>query len=124
VAGLFAEGAVRPVADGETTARIEVASAGDLRLSSGRLVAADPGWLSTDQPSYVVTVAPGSYPVSISRAHLAGDEEHVRVAGERERYAALFDGDLPDELELTQGGFAMLDGGRLLAYHSGWGDGS
>ncbi|WP_051810069.1 DUF4241 domain-containing protein [Actinoplanes subtropicus] len=171
VAELFTEGAVRSVAHGETTARIEVVPAGDLRLPSGRLVAADPGWLSTDQAPYLATVAPGSYPVTISRAHLAGDEQHVRVAaarltvadrpvtawemalrdGEdpldlregyfygvsvdagmacfldadaRERYAALFDEDVPDELELDGGGFGMLDGGGLLAYHSGWGDGA
>jgi hypothetical protein len=170
VAGLFTEGAVRPIAGGATTARIEVVPVGDLRLPSGRLVAADPGWLSADQAPYLVTVAPGSYPVSISRAHLVDDEQHVRVAAarltvadrpvttwemalrdgedpldlregsfygvsvdagmacfldaeERERYATLFDGDRPDELEL-HGGFGMLDGGGLIAYHSGWGDGS
>ncbi|GAA4603951.1 hypothetical protein BJY16_004807 [Actinoplanes octamycinicus] len=172
VAGLFTEGAVRPVAGGRTTARIEVVAAGDLRLPSGRLVAADPGWLSDDQAPYLVTVAPGSYPVTISRAHLAGDEEHVRIAAarltvadrpvarwelvlcdgqdpldlregyyygvsvdaglacfldaeQREHYAAWFDDDLPDELlEFDQGGFAMLDGGELIAYSSGWGDGA
>ncbi|GLW31815.1 hypothetical protein Areg01_47540 [Actinoplanes regularis] len=169
--GLFTEGAVRSVAGGETTARIEVVAAGDLHLPSGRLVAADPGWLSADQEPYLVTVAPGSYPVTISRAYLAGDEEHVRIAaarltvadrpviawemalctgqdqldlregryygvgvdagmacfldaGQRERYAVLFDGDLPDELMLDQGGFVMLDHGGLIAYHSGWGDGA
>jgi hypothetical protein len=165
------EGTVRPVAGGETRARIEIVSAGDLHLPSGCLVAADPGLLSADQAPYLVTVSPGSYPVTISRAHLAGDEEHVRVAaarvtvadrpaatwemalrdGEdpldlreghlygvgvdaglacfldaeaREGYAALFGGDLPNELERDHGGFRMLDGGRLIVFQSGWGDGA
>ena len=59
---------------------ISVASAGDLSLPSGRLVACDPGLLMHQDawPAFSRTVTPGSYPVHVSTANF--ENGNVRVA--------------------------------------------
>jgi hypothetical protein len=42
--------------------------AGSIRLPSGRLIAADPGWLDADTPAFTTTVRPGTYPVDVFQA--------------------------------------------------------
>ncbi|MGO4617291.1 DUF4241 domain-containing protein [Nocardia sp. 2YAB30] len=58
---LFTSG-TRGTSDGPAV--VELSVAGLLRVPSGRLVVADPGWI--DQESLTVTVPPGQYPVTLS----------------------------------------------------------
>ncbi|MDO3702219.1 DUF4241 domain-containing protein [Micromonospora sp. C28SCA-DRY-2] len=80
---LFIDGSTRTVAGGAERARLQVRHVGDLRLPSGRLVAADPAWLEHAAVPYTVTVPPGSYPVTLSLARIGDDPRHVRVAAAR-----------------------------------------
>ena len=62
---------------------VELVAAGDLRLTSGRLVAADPEVLGEAAPPFTAAVAPGTYPVTVSCVRFAGQPGHVRVAAAR-----------------------------------------
>ncbi|AIJ23411.1 DUF4241 domain-containing protein [Amycolatopsis methanolica] len=57
--------------------------AGVVRLTSGRVVAADPGWLDNRLEPFTATVAPGEYPVDLAVVRFAGDPGHERVAAAR-----------------------------------------
>jgi hypothetical protein len=78
---LFTAGAERAIRDRRL--RLSVHAAGSLSLPSGRLVAADPAWLSHEARPFTVTVPPGAYPVTISLATFADDPGHSRVAAAR-----------------------------------------
>ncbi|RSM85744.1 DUF4241 domain-containing protein [Kibdelosporangium aridum] len=47
------------------TLTIKRVSAGTIRLPSGRLLVADPGWLHTDPKPLATTAPPGTYPVDV-----------------------------------------------------------
>jgi hypothetical protein len=64
-AGWFVDG--RRFAIGGHAATIRVLSAGKLRLTTGELIAAEPGWNGENTP-FTVTVAPGTYPVTVALA--------------------------------------------------------
>lgn len=61
----------------------EVRRAGTVRLTSGRVVAADPGWLDNRLEPFTATVAPGEYPVDLAVVRFADDPGHERVAAAR-----------------------------------------
>jgi hypothetical protein len=66
-------------------ATVEVVAAGRLRMPTGRLVAADPGWLQSSiddsgTQAFTAQVAPGEYPVSLSAIRFNANPGHVRVA--------------------------------------------
>ncbi len=147
--------------------RLSVHEAGKLRLTSGRLVAADPSSLEFDAEPFTVSVPPGAYPVSISLATYLDDPRHSRVSAARLDVSdrptarwelALRDGQNPIDLghrqyfgfgvdagmacfvdadasERMQDVWLTLDGlvdprhrtidsGAMVAWSSGWGDGS
>jgi hypothetical protein len=69
-------------------ATIEVIDAGPLRMPTGRLVAADPGWLQSpigesESQAFTVRVAPGEHRVSLSVVRFDDNPGHVRVAAAR-----------------------------------------
>ncbi|ROS44811.1 DUF4241 domain-containing protein [Amycolatopsis thermoflava] len=66
----------------------EVRRAGAVRLTSGRVVAADPGWLDGRVEPFTATVAPGEYPVDLAVVRFAGDPGHERVAAARPAVSA------------------------------------
>ncbi|MGA5305407.1 DUF4241 domain-containing protein [Nucisporomicrobium flavum] len=159
---------------------VDLVPAGSVRLTSGRLVAADPSSIgATPEPPYAVTVAPGTYPVTVSRVRSADRPDRPRVAAARlevsdrpvvrwelalqdgqsvldlgngEFYgfgvdsglASFADADLwrslserdhdgrdaweDDWLELGQVAgeqqFVVVEAGGMVAWPSGWGDGS
>lgn len=85
---------------------IERIDAGTIRLPSGRLVVADPGWLHEDAVPLAETVPPGAYPVELFR------QDQVQTVACRVRVAdapvaswhlGLLDGD--HELTLGDGEF-------------------
>lgn len=78
---LFVPGTVVEVQDKQLA--LSVHRAGELHLSSGRLIAADPSSLEFDAEPFTVTVAPGTYPVSISLATFLDDPRHSRVCAAR-----------------------------------------
>ncbi|MBL7256130.1 DUF4241 domain-containing protein [Paractinoplanes lichenicola] len=78
---LFRDGAERTV--GERRMRISTHPAGKLNLPSGQLVAADPSSLDYGEEPFLMTVSPGTYPVTISLATFTDDENHSRVAAAR-----------------------------------------
>ncbi|WP_432825682.1 DUF4241 domain-containing protein [Dactylosporangium sp. CA-092794] len=63
--------------------RQSVHTAGQLRLPSGGLIAADPSSLDLGTKPFSVTVPPGSYPVSVSLATFVDDPRHSRVTAAR-----------------------------------------
>jgi hypothetical protein len=91
LAGLFTDGVRRTIAGDDPaagpgrTARIEVVPAGKLRVPSGRLAAVDPGEVGSEEAPtpFLVAIEPGVYPVTVSRAHLEGQDGNTRVAGVR-----------------------------------------
>jgi hypothetical protein len=143
-----------------------------LRLPSGRLVAADPGWLGTRLEPFTVAVEPGAYPVTLAVVRFEDEPAQQRVAagrltiyegpvatwelalrpgkdprllGDDEFYgfgvdtgtacfhdaavAATMAGIDADALERlrSQQPVEVLDpgsGANLIAFESGWGDGS
>lgn len=86
--------------------RIEVHAAGALHLPSGRLTAADPGWMPHGGDPYTATVSPGTYPVTISLASFDDDPNHTRVAAARL--------DITDK-KISSWEMALRDGQHLLA---------
>jgi hypothetical protein len=85
---------------------IERVEAGTIRLPSGRLVVADPGWLFTDPVPLADPVPPGEYPVDVFRVGTWGTVAcRVRVtdAPVASWHLALLDGD--DELSFGDGEF-------------------
>ncbi|MFI7673465.1 DUF4241 domain-containing protein [Actinophytocola sp. NPDC049390] len=85
---------------------IERVGAGTIRLPSGRLVVADPGWLDADSVALADAVPPGEYPVDVFRVDKWGSVAcRVRVtdAPVASWHLALRDGD--DELALGDGEF-------------------
>lgn len=61
--------------------------AGTLRLPTGRVIAADPGFVNEDSEPFTVTVVPGEYPVSIGSAtceiEVGAGDDRVAVVDER-----------------------------------------
>nr|AXL05843.1 DUF4241 domain-containing protein [uncultured bacterium] len=51
---------------------VERVAAGSIRLPSGRLLVADPGWLDAGPAPFTATVPPGEYPVDVFRAASGG----------------------------------------------------
>ncbi|MBM7494370.1 hypothetical protein JOD64_005592 [Micromonospora luteifusca] len=78
---LFVPGTIVEIHDKRL--QLSVHEAGELRLTSGRLVAADPSSLEFDAEPFTVTVPPGTYPVSISLATFLDDPRHSRVCAAR-----------------------------------------
>jgi hypothetical protein len=78
---LFSAGTVVEVRDRRL--RLSTHGAGNLHLTSGRLVAADPSSLDFDADPFIVTVPPGTYPVTISLATFLDDPRHSRVCAAR-----------------------------------------
>jgi len=68
---------------GGAAAVVELIPAGKVRLSSGRLVAADPEVLGGEQPPFTVAVAPGTYPVTVAGVRFVERPDRVRVAAAR-----------------------------------------
>lgn len=58
-------------------------TAGDLLVTTGHIVACDPGWLDKDTPAFKIRVALGRYPVILTIAH------HQASGDERVAYATL-----------------------------------
>lgn len=58
---------------------VETQQAGPLRLTSGRLIAADPGWLVPDLEPFTAAVAAGEYPVDISLIRFVDEPDHCRT---------------------------------------------
>ena len=78
---LFAAGSERRIDDRRL--RLSTHRAGELHLPTGQLVAADPSSLDLDGRPFTATVAPGTYPVTISLATFADDAGHRRVCAAR-----------------------------------------
>jgi Protein of unknown function (DUF4241) len=77
---LFTAG-TRFVCDPENTVIAEVLPAGMLRMPSGRLIAADPGWIDFECQPFTEAVPPGEYPVLVSVVRWVDDlEERVAAA--------------------------------------------
>ncbi len=106
---------------------VERVEAGTIRLPSGRLVVADPGWLSADPVPLADRVPPGEYPVDLFRVDTWGTAAcRVRVtdAPVASWHLALLDGD--DELSFGDGEFngnpvdtatvGLVDAEGVLAY--------
>ena len=70
--GVWSEGQIATVS--------ELRQPGTLRLPTGRVVAADPGFAEDDSEPFTVTVPPGEYPVSVASAAC---EKEVGTAGNR-----------------------------------------
>ncbi|MEV5376029.1 DUF4241 domain-containing protein [Streptomyces nondiastaticus] len=74
---LFVPGSRFESYDGPVTV-VEPEHAGNLRLPTGRVVAADPAWLSADSEPFTVPVPPGTYPLVLGkveqRSEWAGEE--------------------------------------------------
>ena len=162
---LFVAGAIVEVHDRRL--RLSVHSAGAIRLSSGRVIAADPSSLEFDAEPFSVTVPPGTYPVSISLATFTDDPGHSRVCAARldvgdqppvrwelalregqstvdlgfgeffgfgvdAGMACFVDADVSDRLKdlwrtfdgLVEPRYLMVEAGAMVAWSSGWGDGS
>ncbi|MGC4861042.1 DUF4241 domain-containing protein [Micromonospora sp. NRRL B-16802] len=81
IAELFVSGAIVDIHDKRL--HLSVHQAGELRLTSGRLVAADPSSLEFDAEPFTVSVPAGAYPVSISLATFLDDPGHSRVCAAR-----------------------------------------
>lgn len=78
---LFQAGAA--VRSGDKGAVVEVGDIAKLDLPTGRLVAGDPTYGSSASDllkPFVVTVPPGSYPVSLARVRFDAEPTHTRVA--------------------------------------------
>lgn len=86
---------------------IERIPAGTIRLPSGRLVVADPGWLDADSQPLAATVPPGGYPVDVfqltGNAMTVACRVTVTGAPVTSWHLALRDGD--HELALGDGEF-------------------
>ncbi|NMO53426.1 DUF4241 domain-containing protein [Actinoplanes sp. TBRC 11911] len=147
--------------------RLSVHNAGALRVSSGRVIAADPSSLDYDAEPFTVTVPPGSYPVSISLATFTDDPGHSRVCAVRldvgdqppvrwelalregqstidlgygeflgfgvdAGMACFVDAEVSDRLKdrwrtfdgLVEPRYLTVEAGAMVAWSSGWGDGS
>jgi hypothetical protein len=64
---LFTAGALLKYDDGDVAVVSEPEHAGILRLPSGSVIAADPGWLGKRNEPFTVSVPAGDYPVQIAR---------------------------------------------------------
>jgi hypothetical protein len=156
------------------TVVVEIQPAGTLRLTSGRLVAADPYLLSATTAPFATTVAPGEYSVELAKIRFEEQPDHVRVAAAKVTIspepvaswrlalrpgqdpvllnadqfygfgvdagtACLVDADALPGLESSMEDAAELfadkvddmievpepeSGANVIAFHSGWGDGS
>ncbi|NUT51859.1 MAG: DUF4241 domain-containing protein, partial [Saccharothrix sp.] len=84
--------------------------AGTIRLPSGTLVVADPGWLDADPVPLAVTAPPGEYPVDVFQATEDGDPSTARTVACRVTVT-----DAP----ITSWDLALLEGDHEL----GLGDG-
>jgi hypothetical protein len=73
-------GAGTPVRAGGKPARVETVDVARLDLPTGRLVAGDPTNGADIDTPFIVTVPPGTYPVSLATVRFADDGTHVRVA--------------------------------------------
>ena len=76
-------------------ARLECRGIGTLKLPTGRIVACDPA-VEPDLPPFAVSVAPGTWPVGVSIAHLPGDDQRISAAWIRLSDAT------PDQWEYAQ----------------------
>lgn len=65
---------------GGKEAKVDVVEVARLDLPTGRLVAVDPSYGGDVGPAFLVTVTPGSYPVSLARVRFAADPGHTRIA--------------------------------------------
>lgn len=57
----------------------DVVDGGTVRMPSGRLIAADPGWIDDGLKPFETTVEPGDYRVELGVVRFEDDPEHVRV---------------------------------------------
>ena len=109
-------------------ARLECRVIGALKLPTGRIVACDPA-VEPDLPPFAVSVAPGTWPVGVSIAHLPGDDqritaawirvsdalpvrwEYAQLTGRREREAPAYG------VDSATGAFVSAEGAIALAAH-------
>ncbi|MGW4127061.1 DUF4241 domain-containing protein [Amycolatopsis japonica] len=168
---MFTAGTRFSLSGGHGVVEIGLRDAGTLRMTSGRLVAADPAFLDSDAAHFTVTVPPGEYRVVVSVIRFVDEPSHERVVAAKLVVAdvpvatweaalwpgqnALFLGDgefygygvdsgtgcftdadaLPEEMddELLEK-FEEVDphidvtpdgaDGNIIAFTTGWGDGS
>jgi hypothetical protein len=78
LAQAFADGHTVEDRDGPVTLRHHLA--GDLIVTSGDIVACDPGWLDEDRPPFLGHIAPGRYPVVLNIAHFPSGDQRVAYA--------------------------------------------
>jgi uncharacterized protein DUF4241 len=103
VTEMVTEGTRFRLADG-TVERVGRVDAGTVRLPSGRLVVADPGWLHADATPLAETVPPGEYPVEVFQLNSTiACRIGVRGAPVASWHLALLEGDT--ELTLGDGEF-------------------
>lgn len=57
----------------------DVVDGGTVRMPSGRLIAADPGWIDDSLKPFETTIAPGDYRVDLGILRFEDAPEHVRV---------------------------------------------
>ena len=75
---LFAAGTMHRWPDGRVT-KLGIMEAGAVRLTTGRLVVCDPGWLQRDFSGFVATqLSPGVYPVELSVVHMPQNDPRLR----------------------------------------------
>ncbi|MFC5744534.1 DUF4241 domain-containing protein [Actinomadura rugatobispora] len=79
---LFTEGTRHRLTTGEEVT-VEVWRAGAGRFSSGKVAAADPGWLDSDVAPFTTAVSPGEYDLVLSRLRLDDPPEAAIVAAAR-----------------------------------------
>src|SRR3954447_11653995 len=70
----------RTVAVGHDLVTLRHHHAGDLIVTSGTIVACDPGWIDEDTQPFVTRIEPGRHPVVLSIAHFPGGNQRVAYA--------------------------------------------
>ncbi|WP_232668466.1 DUF4241 domain-containing protein [Pseudonocardia sp. TRM90224] len=104
---------------------VEIRRLGPLRMSTGRIIVCDPGYLPGQQTPFNVSLPPGHHDVVVALARFVENPEHVRVAGcrvgVRDAQVATWEPAVPigsDVDELGDGEFfaSGVDGGRLCVF--------
>lgn len=73
---------LEPDSDGDAPeVVVETRPAGMLRMPTGLLVTADPGWLDDDLEAFAEALPRGRHPVTLAVVRFVEQPEHIRVAG-------------------------------------------